>query len=165
MKKVLIIIAACLIIVAAKPVTEVIVFSEDENIKMEQEELTTNKVSYDLLKAVKTGDLALAQELIGQGADVNFKEKKDGFGTLYYAIQNNNVEMVKLLLAAKVNVRDAALHKRCSVNGARCSVYYVYAMPALNTKEERANFKKIIKLLKAADTTADAKAALNPLDE
>ena len=165
MKKVLIIIAFCLITIAAKPVTEVIVVSEEELIKKQQEELSANKLSYNLLEAIKAGNLALAQELIEQGADVNFKTQKDGHSALYYAINNNNVEMVKLLLSAKANVSEAALHKRCSINGVRCSVYYIYAMPNLNTKEERANFKKIIKLLKNADTTEQSKTALSPLDE
>ena len=61
-----------------------------------------NKDSTPLFLAVQFGYNDLAKELIKEGADVNARasdmETEDGIDMLYYAVENNNVEMSKILI-------------------------------------------------------------------
>ena len=60
------------------------------------------KDSTPLFLAVQFGYNDLAKELIKEGADVNARandmETEDGIDMLYYAVENNNVEMSKILI-------------------------------------------------------------------
>ncbi|PCG18899.1 ankyrin repeat domain-containing protein [Brachyspira sp. G79] len=60
------------------------------------------KDSTPLFLAVQFGYNDLAKELIKEGADVNARandmETEDGLDMLYYAVENNNVEMSKILI-------------------------------------------------------------------
>lgn len=62
----------------------------------------------DLKKAVGNNDIQKAQEFINHGADVNFHDQYE-CTPLYYAIQCNHPEMVKLLLdyGADVNSKNS----------------------------------------------------------
>ena len=69
------------------------------------------KDSTPLFLAVQFGYNDLAKELIKEGADVNARandmETEDGIDMLYYAVENNNVEMSKILIDKGLDaVRD-----------------------------------------------------------
>ncbi|XP_036129341.1 2-5A-dependent ribonuclease [Molossus molossus] len=65
-----------------------------------------------LIKAVKEENRELVQQLLEEGADVNFQEETGGWSPLHNAVQNDSEDMVSLLLRYGA---DPGLRKR---NGA-----------------------------------------------
>ena len=67
-------------------------------------------VSYEnqLVIAVHDNDIERVKQLIGQGADVNAKDKNEGEAALHLAVQRGEINIVELLLnaGARANSRD-----------------------------------------------------------
>jgi ankyrin repeat protein len=64
--------------------------------------------SPDLLVAIRNGDHAQVQKLLGAGADVNTVDK-DGTTALMHSVLESDVKMMKLLIGhgASVNAKNA----------------------------------------------------------
>ncbi|MGC9057983.1 MAG: ankyrin repeat domain-containing protein [Candidatus Micrarchaeia archaeon] len=64
-------------------------------------------LSWELLKAAKSGDLARIKELLNMGADVNAKDN-DGETPAHWATRNGHLEPLKVLIenGADVNAKD-----------------------------------------------------------
>jgi uncharacterized protein len=78
------------------------------------------KANQDLFKAAHTGNLALAQEALQNGARINSTERR-GFAPLHIACRNNHSEIAKLLLeqGADINISKdgwTPLHSACLLN-------------------------------------------------
>jgi ankyrin repeat protein len=64
-----------------------------------------NSLEDDLYKAVDKGDIAKVKELINKGANVNYITESNNHSLLRWAVDKDNVEMAKLLIAngAEIN--------------------------------------------------------------
>ena len=69
----------------------------------------TRKVKRPLLQAVEGSDLDVAKKLCENGADVNYKDPKQGVTALLLAVSLGDLDMAKILVEAKakVNVADS----------------------------------------------------------
>jgi len=62
-------------------------------------------INEDLMKAIGKGDLALVKELIGKGADVNFKSGKLSLTPLMKAVsKRDQADLVNYLISAKADI-------------------------------------------------------------
>ena len=78
--------------------------SEDEIIK-ELSKLTPSKLGEKLLDAAWKNDCVMIKLLIKAGVNINYNNPKiNGCNALIYAVSENNLEAVKLLLKYKINV-------------------------------------------------------------
>ena len=65
--------------------------------------INATKMSLDLIDAVKTENVELAQKLLDSGANANVKDHT-GVTPLMYAAKQGNEALVKALIAARVDV-------------------------------------------------------------
>lgn len=69
-----------------------------------------------LFEALEKNNLEKVRACLNSGADINSKTGKYGYTPLIYAVKQNRVDMVELLLKAKPNLNVADNNGRCAIH-------------------------------------------------
>lgn len=81
--------------------------------------ISKNQLGKKLCKAASDGNVDIIKSCISQGADVNYKDKQNGFTPLHFAALANQEAVVRILLANNADVtipsrnKSTILHRLC----------------------------------------------------